>query len=144
MFCLTSEPIDQTTLRDAANNPHAGAVSIFEGLVRNHHQGRKVLRLEYEAHGPVAEKEGRIILQEAIEKFDLDYAGAIHRTGPLEIGECAVMVVVSAPHRSETFDACRFVIDEVKQRLPIWKKEFYTDGSSDWVGCEGCRGKHQH
>ncbi len=144
MFFLTSGPIDRGTLRDEANNPHAGAVSIFEGLVRNHHHGRKVLRLEYEAHRPVAEKEGRLILQEAIEKFDLDYAGATHRTGSLEIGECAVIVVVSAPHRSETFDACRYVIDEVKRRLPIWKKEFYSDGSSAWVGCEGCSGEHQH
>ena len=144
MFRISTVAIDPTTLRNDDDNPHAGAVSIFEGLVRNHHEGRRVLRLEYEAHRAVAEKEGRRILEEATEKFGLDYAGAVHRTGSLEIGACAVMVVVSAPHRAETFAACRFVIDEVKRRLPIWKKEFYTDGSSKWVGCAGCRGTHQH
>ena len=144
MFLLTPDLIDPTTLRKAADNPHAGAVSIFEGLVRNHHEGRKVLRLEYEAHREVATKEGRRILEEAIKKFGLDYAGAAHRTGALEIGECAVIVVVSAPHRAETFAACRFIIDEVKSRLPIWKKEFYDDGSSEWVGCEGCGRSHKH
>ncbi|MEC8942409.1 MAG: molybdenum cofactor biosynthesis protein MoaE [Verrucomicrobiota bacterium] len=144
MFRLTTDPIDPAALREAAGNPHAGAVSIFEGTVRNHHQGREVLRLEYEAHAPVAEKEGQRIVRNAIERFGLDHAEAVHRTGPLEIGESAVIVAVSSPHRSESFEACRFIIDEIKHRLPIWKKEFYPDGSSDWVGCEGCRQGHQH
>lgn len=144
MFRLTPDPIDPAALREAANDPHAGAVSVFEGTVRNHHQGREVVRLEYEAHAPVAEKEGRRIVQDAIERFGLDHAEAVHRTGPLEIGETAVIVAVSSPHRSESFEACRFIIDEIKHRLPIWKKEFYPDGSSDWVGCEGCRQGHRH
>ncbi len=144
MFLLTADPIDPAGLRQAAGNPHAGAIAIFEGTVRNHHQGREVLRLEYEAHLAVAEKEGQRIVREAMKRFGLDYAGATHRIGPLEIGECAVMVAVSSPHRAEAFDACRFIIDEIKHRLPIWKKEFYPDGSSDWVGCEGCRQEHQH
>ena len=83
-------------------------------------------------------------MQDAIERFGLDHAEAVHRTGPLEIGESAVIVAVSSPHRSESFEACRFIIDEIKHRLPIWKKEFYPDGSSDWVGCEGCRQGHRH
>ncbi|MDP7105838.1 MAG: molybdenum cofactor biosynthesis protein MoaE [Roseibacillus sp.] len=144
MFHLTTDPIDLAALREAAGNPHAGAVAVFEGTVRNHHQGREVLRLEYEAHAPVAEKEGQRIVRDAIERFDLDHAEAVHRTGPLEIGESAVIVAVSSSHRSESFEACRFIIDEIKHRLPIWKKEFYPDGSSDWAGCEGCRQGHQH
>ena len=144
MFHLTTDPIDLAALREAAGNPHAGAVAVFEGTVRNHHQGREVLRLEYEAHAPVAEKEGQRIVRDAIERFDLDHAEAVHRTGPLEIGESAVIVAVSSSHRSESFEACRFIIDEIKHRLPIWKKEFYPDGSSDWVGCEGCHQGHQH
>ena len=144
MFRLPTAPIDPAALREAASDPHAGAVSVFEGTVRNHHQGREVIRLEYEAHAPVAEKEGRRIVQDAIERFGLDHAEAVHRTGPLEIGESAVIVAVSSPHRSESFEACRFIIDEIKHRLPIWKKEFYPDGSSDWVGCEGCRQGHRH
>ena len=144
MFLLTPDPIDSAGLREAASDPHAGAIVIFEGTVRNHHKGREVLRLEYEAHTAVAEKEGQHIVREAMERFGLDHARATHRTGSLEIGECAVMVVVSSPHRAEAFDACRFIIDAVKHRLPIWKKEFYPDGSSDWVGCEGCRQEHQH
>ena len=144
MFCLTTDPIDPAVLRAAVGDPHAGAVSVFEGTVRNHHQGRQVVRLEYEAHAAVAEKEGQRIVDDAIERFGLDCAQAIHRTGPLEIGESAVIVAVSSPHRAESFEACRFIIDEIKHRLPIWKKEFYPDGSSDWVGCEGCRQSPQH
>ena len=144
MFRLTTDPIDSSALRAAAGDPHAGAVSVFEGTVRNHHQGRQVVRLEYEAHAAVAEKEGQRIVDDAIERFGLDCAQAIHRTGSLEIGESAVIVAVSSPHRAESFEACRFIIDEIKHRLPIWKKEFYPDGSSDWVGCEGCRQSPQH
>lgn len=144
MFHLTTDPIDLPALRAAASHPHAGAVAVFEGTVRDHHEGRAVLRLEYEAHPPVAEKEGTRIVQEAIARFALDHAAAVHRTGPLAIGESAVIVAVSAPHRAEAFDACRYIIDEIKHRVPIWKKEFYRDGTSAWVGCEGCAQAHHH
>ena len=144
MFHLSTDPLDLPALRKEASHPHAGAVAVFEGTVRNHHEGRDVLHLEYEAHDPVAGREGRRIVDEASERFGLDYASAVHRVGKLEIGESAVIVVVSAPHRAEAFDACRFIIDEIKQRVPIWKKEFYADGSSGWVGCEGCRQAHRH
>ncbi|MEO1843253.1 MAG: molybdenum cofactor biosynthesis protein MoaE [Akkermansiaceae bacterium] len=144
MFRLTNDPLDLAALRQAATDPHSGAVVVFEGTVRNHHEGRDVLRLEYEAHAPVAEKEGQHIVADAMERFSLDHAEAVHRVGKIEIEETAVIVVVSAPHRAEAFDACRFIIDEIKHRVPIWKKEFYADGSSAWVGCEGCRQAHQH
>jgi len=144
MFRLTTAPLDHTALRKAASDPHSGAVAVFEGTVRNHHQGRDVLRLEYEAHPPVAEKEGQKVVDEAVKRCGLDHAEAVHRVGELAIEDSAVIVVVAAPHRAEAFDACRYIIDEIKHRVPIWKKEFYSDGSSEWVGCEGCAQAHRH
>lgn len=91
--------------------------------------------LEYEAHGPVAVSEGEKILVEARERFGLLAASSFHRVGRLEIGDCAVWVGVSAAHRGVAFDGCRYIIDELKQRLPIWKKEHYRDGHSDWINC---------
>jgi molybdopterin synthase catalytic subunit len=144
MFQLSTAPLDLARLRQAASHPHAGAIVTFEGNVRDHHEGRAVLRLEYEAHGAVAEKEGRRVVEEAVERFGLDFAEAVHRTGELAIEEAAVVVVVSAPHRAEAFEACRYIIDEIKHRVPIWKKEYYEDGTSGWVGCEGCAQAHRH
>lgn len=143
MFRLTSEPLDLAALRRAVSDPHAGAVAVFEGTVRNHHQGRAVLRLEYEAHTAVAEKEGNRIVSEAVKRFGLDHAEAVHRVGVLAIEESAVIVVVSSAHRAAAFEACRFIIDEIKHRVPIWKKEYYRDGSAEWVGCEGCGPAHR-
>lgn len=145
MFHLTPDPLDLLALRKAASHPHAGAVAVFEGTVRDHHDGRAVRRLEYEAHAPVAEKEGCKVVKEAVARFGLDHAAALHRTGQLAIEDTAVLVVVSAPHRAEAFDACRFIIDEIKRRVPIWKKEFYADGTAAWVGCERCaQSGHEH
>ena len=112
MFQLTTEAIDHAELRRAVSTPHAGAVVSFEGTVRNHHQGRSVLRLEYEAHVPVAEKEGAWIVADAVDRFGLDAAVAVHRVGKLEMEDAAVMVVVSSPHRAEAFKACLLIIDE--------------------------------
>lgn len=144
MFELTTADLKLAPLREEASHPHAGAVAVFEGTVRNHHEGRDVLRLEYEAHQTVAEKEGARVVEEARKRYGLDFARAIHRVGPLKITESAVIVVVSSPHRAEAFDACRYIIDEIKHRVPIWKKEYYVDGTSGWVGCEGCRHAHKH
>jgi molybdopterin synthase catalytic subunit len=113
----------------------AGACVCFEGWVRDHSEGERVRELEYEAHEALAAKEGEKILAEACEKFDLETACAEHRTGRLAIGDCAVWVGVSAAHRDAAFAACRYVIDELKQRLPIWKKEHYADGHSGWINC---------
>lgn len=142
MFRLTTDPIDFAALRTAASAPAAGAVVLFDGTVRNHHLGRSVDRLEYEAHEAVANKEGRKIMEEAVARFDLQHAQAVHRIGALQVEESAVVVVVSTAHRAEAFEACRFLIDEIKRRVPIWKKEYYADGSVEWVGCEGCAGHH--
>jgi molybdopterin synthase catalytic subunit len=106
--------------------------------VRDHNEGRTVLRLEYEAFAPLALREGTRILAEARARFGLERAYCAHRIGLLQIGELAVWVGVSAAHRGEAFDACRFIIDQIKHRVPIWKKEYYTDGDSGWVNCERC------
>ena len=119
-------------------SPSAGAYVSFEGWVRDHNEGQKVLRLEYEAYETLGVKEGEKILQDALSRFGAGAALCIHSLGALEIGELAVWVGVSSPHRDEAFAACRYIIDEVKHRVPIWKKEHYVDGDSGWVNCERC------
>ena len=136
MFTLSTTTIDPGNLLERLNRPSAGAYASFEGWVRNHNDGHAVLRLEYEAYNPVATKEGETILDEARRKFAIVDAICIHRVGTLEIGDIAVWVGVTAAHRGAAFDACRYIIDEVKARVPIWKKEHYTGGDSGWVNCE--------
>jgi len=132
-FFLSSTPADLAALRRELLRPDAGALATFEGWVRDHHEGRPVRELEYEAFAPLAEKEGMRILEEARGRFPvLDIVG-MHRVGRLPAGELAVWVGASAAHRAAAFDACRFVIDALKARVPIWKKEHYADGASDWV-----------
>lgn len=138
MFRIVDDPIDLRALRESVIDPAAGGFCSFEGWVRNHHQGRRVLKLEYEAYRTLAEKEGRRILAEAAERFAIVRAACEHRIGPLEIGGLAVAVCVSAAHRDAAFDACRYIIDETKARLPIWKKEYFADGGSGWVRCDHC------
>ena len=113
-----------------------GALVTFEGRVRNHNDGRTVERLEYEGYEALAAKEGERIVAEALARFDITHARCVHRLGALELGDLAVWVGVSAHHRGEAFEACRYIIDEVKERVPIWKKEFYSGGDSGWVNCE--------
>jgi molybdopterin synthase catalytic subunit len=135
MFKLTSEHINIAALQQALEDDRAGAVVTFEGKVRNHSDGRAVTALEYEAYPALAQKEGERILAVAQERFDIYDCVCVHRTGALKLGEVAVFVVVIAAHRDAAFDACRFIIDEVKQRVPIWKKEHYEQGDSGWVNC---------
>lgn len=138
VFRLTTDPIEPEGLRQALMDPGAGAYCAFEGWVRNENEGHEVLRLEYEACEPVAVREAENIFLEARKQYPLIHAHCVHRTGMLEIGECAVWVGVSSAHREEAFKAGRFIIDEVKVRLPIWKKEYYANGDSGWVNCERC------
>ncbi len=135
---LTSAEIHPEELRRELFDPAAGAYCGFEGWVRNRNEGQTVLRLEYEAYEPLVIKEGEAVIAEAREKYPHLHAHCVHRTGLLDIGECAVWVGVSSPHRDEAFLACRYIIDNLKQRLPIWKKEYYEDGHSGWVNCERC------
>ncbi|MDX2411165.1 MAG: molybdenum cofactor biosynthesis protein MoaE [Woeseiaceae bacterium] len=138
MISITNEVIDPDLLRKTLFDPGAGAYTSFEGWIRNENEGHSVLRLEYEAYEPLALTEGKSILIEAQNKFPHLHAHCVHRIGLLEIGDCAVWVGVSSPHRDEAFLACRYIIDEIKVRLPIWKKEHYADGHSGWVNCERC------
>jgi adenylyltransferase/sulfurtransferase len=113
--------------------------------VRDHNEGRTVERLEYESFESLAVKEGERIVAEAVAKFGVTRAACVHRVGSLAIGDLAVWVGVSSAHRGEAFAACRYIIDEVKHRVPIWKKEHYTDGDSGWVNCERCAAAaHDH
>ena len=137
-FAFTHEPIEPGPLRRQLAAPECGGFASFEGWVRDHHEGRRVARLEYEAFEALAVREGERILAEALQRFPVVRAACVHRLGSLPVGEVAVWVGISAPHRAEAFAACRYVIDEVKHRLPIWKKEHYTDGDSGWVNCEAC------
>jgi len=141
---ITSGPISPDTLRDDLVNPSAGAYVSFEGWIRNVNEGHDVLRLEYEAYEPLAVTEGLVVIEEAIARFSVLNARCVHRVGLLEIGECAVWVGVSSGHRDEAFKACRYIIDEIKVRLPIWKKEHYVDGNSGWVNCERCATHGHH
>ena len=142
MFRLTDTPIDAAALRAGLENDAAGACVTFEGIVRDHNDGRAVLRLEYEAYPALANKEGEEIVRAALAQFPILGAVCEHRVGALAIGDMAVWVGVASAHRGAAFDACRFIIDEVKRRVPIWKREFYADGTVEWVGCAGCADPH--
>ena len=135
-FSTTALALD-TYRRDLADDA-AGGYASFEGWVRNHNEGHAVTRLEYEAFEALAIKEGERIVNEAIARFGVLKAACVHRVGSLAIGDVAVWVGVSSKHRAEAFAACRFIIDEVKHRVPIWKKEHYINGDSGWVNCERC------
>ncbi len=134
-FRISATPLDPEQLKAPLSAAAAGACVCFEGWVRNHNEGESVKALEYEAHEVLAAKEGQTILEEAAARFSLHSAAAEHRTGLLEIGDCAVWVGVTSSHRGEAFEACRYIIDELKARLPIWKKEHYVDGQSGWINC---------
>lgn len=138
MLAITEQSIDPTALRESLADPGAGGLCVFEGWVRNRNEGREVLRLEYEVYEPVAIAEGERVLAEARQRHPVISARCVHREGLLEIGDLAVWVGVAAEHRDEAFKACRYIIDEIKVRLPIWKKEHYVNGDSGWVNCERC------
>ncbi|MBY0358654.1 MAG: ThiF family adenylyltransferase [Candidatus Obscuribacterales bacterium] len=138
MKFFSSLPLDIAQLQSEMNNSGAGAFASFEGRVRDHNEGKKVLRLEYEAAEPLAIKELSAIFSEAKKRYGVIEIQAKHRIGSLAIGEPAVWVGVLAAHRKESFLACRYLIDQIKHRVPIWKKEHYVDGSSSWVNCTAC------
>ena len=142
-FRFTSTPIDGSALRAELIDTHCGGFTCFEGWVRDHNEGQQVLRLEYEAFEALGVREGERIVREACEKYGVTQALCVHRLGDLSLREIAVWVGVAAAHRDEAFKACRYIIDEVKHRVPIWKKEHYVSGDSGWVNCERCAA-HSH
>ena len=135
-FQFSQTPLENFNLKEGLVSDETGALAIFEGIVRNHQDGRTVTALEYEALESLAQKEAQKIIEETAVRFPLLAVKCVHRLGRLTIGEMAVWVGVSAPHRNEAFNACRYIIDQVKSRLPIWKKEYYLTGDSSWVNCQ--------
>jgi molybdopterin synthase catalytic subunit len=132
-FRLSDAPIEVAPLREALLAGGAGAYASFEGWVRDHNEGRRVRGLAYEAYAALAEAEGARVLAETRERFAIHDAACVHRVGELAVGDLAVWVGVSAAHRDAAFAACRFVIDEIKSRVPIWKHERYSEGESAWL-----------
>jgi molybdopterin synthase catalytic subunit len=132
-FRLSDQAIDAAALQARLRDPHAGACASFEGWVRDHNDGRGVHGLRYEAYVELAEREGEAILAEAQDRFAIVEAVCVHRIGELAIGDMAVWVGVSSAHRGAAFEACRWIIDEVKSRVPIWKHERYAEGDAGWL-----------
>ena len=132
-FALSQTGIDAATLARELANTSAGACVTFEGWVRDHNARRAVRGLAYQAYATLAETEGSRILAEAMQQFPIVDACCVHRVGALEIGDLAVWLGVSATHRDAAFAACRYIIDEVKKRVPNWKNERYADGESGWL-----------
>jgi molybdopterin synthase catalytic subunit len=126
---ITTEPIDASDVLAAAGSPQDGAVLLFLGIVREENEGRPVTGMRYDAYDSMAERVLNEIAREAVERFGVTRLAAVHRTGDLEIGDTSVAIAVSTPHRADAFSACRHLIDELKRRLPIWKKEHYVEGS---------------
>jgi molybdopterin synthase catalytic subunit len=133
-FSIATQPIDIPSLVALLDNPAAGAVVTFDGRVRNHNAGQAVSELEYQAYPALANSTGQRILEEEVSRFGLLAAQAVHRTGPLAIGDAAVWVGVASAHRAAAFDGARAIMERLKYELPVWKKETYADGRSEWVG----------
>ncbi|MCH7760458.1 molybdenum cofactor biosynthesis protein MoaE [candidate division TA06 bacterium] len=132
MFRITREDLCLEELVKAVESPEVGAIATFSGTTRNHSEGRKVLSLEYETFEGMAEKKLREIGEEIKKQWRVKGVAIAHRIGRIEVGEASVMIAVSASHRKEAFEACRYAIDRVKTVVPIWKKEFFEDGER-WV-----------
>ena len=129
VIALTREPIDAEKLVADAKSGEDGAVVVFDGIVRNHSRGRRTLHLDYEAYEEMAVRQMRELGQQARERFGVRQVAMVHRLGRLEIGETSILIVVASAHRSAAFEACRWLIDRLKQTVPIWKKETFVDGA---------------
>jgi molybdopterin synthase catalytic subunit len=133
MIRLTAEPIDHVALTEAVRRPDCGAVVTFLGTVRDLTDGKVTVALDYEAYTGMAEKKMAEIEADTRRRWPVGELLMVHRTGHLEVGEVSVAVAVSCPHRAQAFEACRFAIDRLKELVPIWKKENWADGSTEWV-----------
>lgn len=134
---LTERPLDVAALVAAAARPDCGAVALFLGTTRDHHEGRRVARLAYEAYPAMAVPAMAAIERAACERFAVASCRIVHRLGEVPPAEASVAVVVTATHRAPAFDACRWAMDELKRSVPIWKQERFADGGAEWV--EGTR-----
>ena len=125
-------PLSVDEVHNAVADPSAGGIALFSGTVRNHDRGRDVQQLGYSAH-PSAAAELRRVCEKIAADFDVTAIAAVHRVGELAVGDLAVVVAVSCPHRADAFTACRALIDELKQAVPVWKHQVFGDGESEWV-----------
>lgn len=132
MFLLVRDPIEIEAITSRLQDPENGALVVFEGVVRNNANEKKVRFLEYDAYESMALKKIEEIGLQAKEKFDIRDIAVVHRLGHMEIGECSIVIAVASAHRGPAFDACRYAIDTIKKIVPIWKKEFYEDGDV-WI-----------
>ena len=135
MSFITQGRIIPETFLSFKPSPDSGAVATFFGVVRDHHEGRAVRSLHYECYEPMADKEIRLIRENAMNRWQLTDVHILHRVGSLEVGDIAVAAAVTSAHRAEAFAACEAIVDEIKHTVPIWKKEFYQDLTSEWVLC---------
>jgi molybdopterin synthase catalytic subunit len=126
-------PIDPTSVLEQVGHDEDGAVLLFVGVVRNHAEGRPVTGMRYEAFEEMAVDVLQTIAEEAAGHLGTDRVAVVHRVGELGIGDASVAIAVSSPHRGDAYEASRFVIEEIKKRLPVWKKEHYRDGEDAWV-----------
>lgn len=131
---ITSAPIDVAALLDEVSHARNGAVVLFLGTVREQNDGRPVTGIDYAAYEAMAERELRSIVRECCDRFDTEHVAVEHRIGRLDIGEISVAIAAAHPHRAQAYDASRYVIEEIKRRLPIWKREEYVDGTREWTG----------
>lgn len=132
MFVVSDMPINREDIVKKVESPEAGAIAIFDGVVRNNADGKIVLKMEYEANKEMAEKMMKELADESMKKYQILGIAMQHRTGMLEIGESSIIIAVASAHRAEAFDACRYLIDTLKVTLPIWKKEYFEEGPN-WV-----------
>jgi molybdopterin synthase catalytic subunit len=132
---ITQDPVDAKDFLSAQARPSCGAVASFVGIVRDHDHGKAVKALFYECYPSMAEKELEAIVREAHRRWTLEDVRVIHRVGLLKIGDVAVAIAVFSAHRDEAFLACRYVIEQIKERAPIWKKQIFEDGTAEWTTC---------
>lgn len=132
MIAITKSPIDLQEVFESVVTPETGGVNIFVGATRNHTQTRAVTMLEYEAYEPMAVKMMNEIADQARQRWEVHSVSIVHRVGKVPVGESSVVIAVSAVHRDAAFQACRFLIDELKRVVPIWKREYFADGAVEW------------
>lgn len=133
MVDVVTEPISVDAVLDAVRGPDCGGIVLFLGAVRNHADGRAVQRLDYQSYDDMARAEMERLIAEAMERWDARRCAIVHRKGTLEVGEVSIAVAAAAPHRADAFAAARYLIDALKQSVPVWKKEHYQDGESEWI-----------
>jgi molybdopterin synthase catalytic subunit len=132
MIAITASPIDLKMILESVVTPESGGMNIFVGTTRNHSHGKTVTALEYEAYESMALRKMQEIANQARTLWEVQRVSIVHRVGRVPVGESSVVIAVSAAHRDEAFRACRFLIDELKRVVPIWKREYFADGTVEW------------